>query len=172
MNFLFSPCNHLWPTLVLFGLLWSNSVHISPIKSIQSTLVHFSFIQAIRSTLVQFGPFYSLWFYSVHIGLIRAILLTSVLFSRHWPYSVHFGPIWFYLIHYVHIGPNLSIHSYSVLSSPHLLVHSVLFRLFWSYFINPLRPFSFLFLRKHSVHFCALTYREKTCLGWKRLFQI
>ena len=75
-NFLFGPCSHLWPTLVLFGLVWSNQVHLvhnSPIKSILFTLVHFSFIRAILSTLVQFGPFYPLQFYSVHIGLIQAI---------------------------------------------------------------------------------------------------
>ena len=54
--------------------------------------------------MVLFGPFCPLRSYLLDIGLIQSIL-------------VLFGPIRFYLIHYVHIGPNLSIHSYSVLSS-------------------------------------------------------
>ena len=122
-NFLFGPCSHLWPTLVLFGLLWSiwsilvilspfcplwsDSVLFGLFSLLWSNSVHSVHFGSIRFTLVLFGPFCPLRSYLLDIGLIQSIL-------------VLFGPIWFYLIHYVHIGPNLSIHSYSILSSPHL----------------------------------------------------
>ena len=160
----FGPIRSIWSILVIlspFCPLWSDSVLFGPFGLLWSNSVHSVHFGSIRFTLVLFGPFCPLRSYLLDIGLIQSIL-------------VLFGPIWFYLIHYVHIGPNLSIHSYSVLSSPHwsYSVHiSTLCPIWTTLVLFYLSTWSF-FLRKHSVHFCALTYREKICLGWKRLFQI
>ena len=90
--------DHIWSTLVLFGLLWSYSVHSVQFCSSRSNLVlvgpHWSYsvhFGLIRSTLVSYGP-------------IRSILSTSVylvlfaLFYSLWSYSGLFGPLWSYSV--------------------------------------------------------------------------
>ena len=122
-----------------FGPHWSNSIHFG---SIRSTLivhsVHFSPIRVIRS-------------YSVNFCSIQS---TLVLFSLSWSYLFLFSPLHPFCSQFVcpflfspissalfPFGPILSIRSTSF--------HLVQFGPFMS----------------TSVHFCALTYREKTCLG-------
>ena len=71
--------------LVLFYLLFSNSVHLGLLRS---TLVLFRpiLIPSFLFTLVLFGPFVSYWIYSVQFGPIQSILSTLFLFGP-------FGPI-------------------------------------------------------------------------------
>ena len=71
--------------LVLFYLLFSNSVHLGLLRS---TLVLFRpiLIRSFLFTLVLFGPFVSYWIYYVQFGPIRSILSTLFLFGP-------FGPI-------------------------------------------------------------------------------
>ena len=101
-------------TLILFGQLWSYSIHFYPTWSICPYAVHFSLIW---SSLVIFGPFYLAWSYSVHFGPIWS---NSVLFSPLDPLRsnlVLFGifyPLWFYFISF---GPIRSILSILVLFS-------------------------------------------------------
>ena len=105
------------------------------------TLVLFSLLCSLWFTLVLFRPFNQLWscsVYSVYIGLIRSILSTSVLYSWHWSY----------LVHYIHFGHNLSIRSYLVHFSPirstlflfgpllSICIHSGLFIPLWSFFLH------------------------------------
>ena len=69
----------------------------------------------IQSTSVLFIPFSKHWPYSVHIG---PILSTLVLLSPHWSYLVHYLS---YSVHYVHfnpLGPIRSILSTLVLFGP------------------------------------------------------
>ena len=179
---LFCPFCPLRSTLVLFCPLWSYSVysvhiglilstlvlfsHISPIQSILFTLIHFSLIQAIQSSLVLFGLFCQLWFYSVHFGLAQSTLVlfgpirsitstlvlictfilwsTLVLFSLLWSPLVLFSPHWSSIFFSVQFGP--------------LCSHSVLF----------CPCYQLLSIWPNAVHLCplcALTYREKLCLG-------
>ena len=105
---------HIRFTLVLFGLIWSNSVDLVLFGLLRSIFFYSVQFGPIRSTLALFGPLCSLWFYLVHyvhFGPIRSIPSNSVLFSPIWFYSVQFGlirSIWYYS---VHRGP---IWSYSV----------------------------------------------------------
>ena len=114
-----------------------------------SSLVHFGFIWSIQSTLVLCCPLQSYLGHSVHLGTSQSILFTLVLFGQCWSYSVHsvhfgpiqltlilfsplqsnwflFGPIVFYLVHYVHFGPNLSVRSYTVHFGPFGTIRSIL----------------------------------------------
>ena len=97
--------------LVLFGLLWSYSVHFDPIRSIRPHWSYSVCIGPFRSTLVLFGPIGL-------FGLIQSILSALVLFgpadliqsnlvllgpSKF--FSVLFGPPRSYKVHSVLFGP-------------------------------------------------------------------
>ena len=132
-----------------------------------------SYIQSTPVHSILFSPLWSYWAHLLHIGPIQS---TLVLFGLHWSYLVHsiyfgpiqstlilFSPIWSYSVHYVHFAPNLSMCSYLVLFSRHWSnlsnsVHFVPFGRFVSTLVHSdyFDPFWFT-----SVHFCALTYREK-----------
>ena len=105
-----------------------------------STLVHFSPIRDIRYDLVLIGPFFPLWFYSVHLVHFGPIQSTLV----------HFGPIRSRSVHSVHFGPNLSISSYSVHFG---LIQSTRPTLFLFSSFGPLCSYS-----DHSVHFAPLQF--------------
>ena len=139
----FYPFCPLRSTLVLFGPRWSYWV--------PSYFIHFS---PIWSTLIIFSPSSPLLFYLVKIDHIWSILSTSVKFNWHWSFSVHMSTL-------VLIRPFVLIWSILVLYGPPCS-HSVL--------LCPFAPFR-LFVST-SVHFYALTYKKKKCLGWEYLFLI
>ena len=125
-------------------------------------------------------------YYSVHISLIRSMLVHSVHFGSIWSTLVLFGPICPLgpiQLTLVLFGP---LWSYSVLFVPtrFTLVHSILFSLLWSYsvllvlirsyFVHlvhfvPFGPFVFTLVHldqfdsfwSTSVHFCTLACRGK-----------
>ena len=100
--------------------------------------------------------------YSVHFGFIRSfpfhigpMLSTSVLFGP-------FSPLQSYLVHYVHFGPNLSIHSYSVHFNP---IRSTLF----PFCPIPFILFPFCPIPSTSVHFFPFM---STYISRKYLFRL
>ena len=116
----FSPIGAIWSNLFILGTfcpLWFYSIHYVHFGPIQSTLLLFA---PLLSNLVLFSPlrsslFYSVWFGPmrsfVHLGLIRSILSTSILFG---PFvfirsiqSIRSNSL--YLVHFVRFGPIWSI---------------------------------------------------------------
>ena len=83
-----------------------------------------------KSYSVHFVLFNPHWFCLVYVGPIGSIRSTLILFYPLMSYSVHIGYIQsihlFLFSPYVHLGPNLSIHSYSILLGPSCF-HLVLF---------------------------------------------
>ena len=125
-------------------------------------MVLFCSFYHLLSNLVIFSPFCPLKFYSIHsvlFNLLRSIKSTLALFSPHWSYSVHFGPIWSILSTLVLFSPIWSILFALVLFSPHwflqpIMSTSVLFGPIWSHSAH-FGVHSFLFspLYSYSVHF-------------------
>ena len=90
------------------------------------------------SSSVHFFPIWSTLVLLVYIGPTRSIMSTSVLLVLFSPICSYFGP-------YVHFGPKLSIHSYSVNFGP------IQFTLFPFSSILSIQSTSF-----HLVHLCLL----------------
>ena len=94
---------------------------------------------------------YSVHFF--HFGSIQSIMSTSVLFSPHWSYLVHFGPfcpLQSYSVHSVHLVPIRSIWSYFV-----HLVHFVPYSLIRSIWITSV---DFGLLQSIFVHLIMRKY--------------
>ena len=133
----------------------NQSVHLILFSPLRSYSVHSVHIDLIRSILVIFCP---LWSYSVHIGPIWSIIcpIQSIMST-----SIHlvlfglFCPLWFYSVQYVHFGPIWSffihfVHSILIRS------HSVLFNPSCLYFVLFCPSGPLCSIRSNSVHLITL----------------